>query len=67
MGPVEREGWSGARATSETRTAVAPLLELELPVSPVPLALQVQVDKRSKGNPVYPDDVLNRHKWLKVL
>lgn len=60
MGPVEREGWSGARAT-----AVAPLLEL--PVSPVPFALQVQVDKRSKGNPVYPDDVLNRHKWLKVL
>jgi len=62
VGPVEREGSSGARPT---RTAVAPLLEL--PVSPVPFALQVQVDKRSKGNPVYPDDVLNRHKWLKVL
>ena len=59
MGPVEREDSSGARAT-----VVAPL-----PVSPVPFAIQVQVDERSKGNPVtvYPDDVLNRHKWLKVL
>ena len=65
--PVSR-GVTGV-APLPRATAVAPLPVSRgvtgvgpLPVAPLLFTLQVHVDKRSKENAVYPDDVLNRHK-----